>query len=75
MDFYIAFDKNSNTEFLLYRDMIHKNKTDELDEIYYSEPVFKCKVMPIGTFLLNFLNTNFCNFDEYFVWIVPPGFW
>lgn len=59
MDFYIAFDKNSNTEFLLYRDMIHKDKTDETDEIYYSEPVFKCKVMPIGTFLLNFLNTDF----------------
>lgn len=56
MDFYIAFDKNSNTEFLLYRDMIHKDKTDE---IYYSEPVFKCRVMPIGTFLLNFLNTDF----------------
>ncbi len=53
MDFYIAFDKNSNTEFLLYRDMIHK------DEIYYSEPVFKYKVMPIGTFLLNFLNIDF----------------
>ena len=62
MYFYIAFDKNSNTEFLLYRDMIHKDKTDktdESDEIYYSEPVFKCKVMPIGTFLLNFLNTDF----------------
>ncbi len=59
MDFYIAFDKNSNTEFLLYRDMIHKDKTDESDEIYYSEPVFKCKVMPIGTFLLTFLNTDF----------------
>ena len=28
MDFYIAFDKNSNTEFLLYRDMIHRDKTD-----------------------------------------------
>ena len=43
--------------------MIHKNKTDELDEIYYSEPVFKCKVMPIGTFLLNFLNTDFKSAD------------
>ena len=57
MYFYIAFDKNNNTEFLLYRDMIHK------DEIYYSEPVFKCKVMPIGTFLLNFLNTDFKSAD------------
>ena len=60
MDFYIAFDKNSNTEFLLYRDMIHK---DESYEIYYSEPVFKCKVMPIGTFLLNFLNIDFKSAD------------
>lgn len=59
MDFYIAFDKNSNTEFLLYRDMIHKDKTDETEEMYYSELVFKCKVMPIWTFLLNFLNTDF----------------
>ena len=31
MDFYIAFDRNSNTEFLLYRDMIHKVITDESD--------------------------------------------
>lgn len=58
MDFYIAFDRNTNTEFLLYRDMIHKDKTKE-EEMYYSEPVFKCKVMSIGTFLLNFLNTDF----------------
>lgn len=59
MDFYIAFDRNTNTEFLLYRDMIYKDKTNEEEEMYYSEPVFKCKVMPIGTFLLNFLNTDF----------------
>ena len=63
MDFYIAFDKNSNTEFLLYRDMIHKDKTEETEEIYYSESVFKSKVMPIGTFLLNFLNTDFKSAD------------
>jgi len=53
MYFYIAFDNNSNTEFLLYKDMIHK------DKIYYSEPISKCKIMPIGTFLLNFLNIDF----------------
>ena len=60
MDFYIAFVKNSNNDFLLYRDMIHKDKTDE---IYYSEPVFKCRVMPIGTFLLIFFNTDFKSAD------------
>ena len=59
MDFYIAFDKNSNTEFLLYRDMIHRDKTDETDEIYYFEPVFKCKVIPIGTFLLNLIYNSY----------------
>ncbi len=59
MYFYIAFDRNSNTEFLLYRDMIHKDKTKETEEIYYSEPIFRCQAMPIGTFLLNFLNTDF----------------
>lgn len=53
MYFYIAFDKNSNTEFLLYKDMIRK------DKMYYSEPMSKCKIMPIGTFLLTFLNTDF----------------
>lgn len=53
MYFYIAFDKTTNTEFLLYKDMIHK------DKMYYSEPIYKCISMPIGTFLLNFLNTDF----------------
>ena len=43
--------------------MIHKVKTNETEEIYYSEPVFKCKVIPIGTFLLFFLNTNFKSAD------------
>lgn len=53
MYFYIAFDKTTNTEYLLYKDMIHKCN------IYYSEPMSKCLVVPIGTFLLNFLNTDF----------------
>lgn len=51
--FYIAFDKTTNTEYLLYKDMIHKGN------IYYSEPMSKCLIVPIGTFLLNFLNTDF----------------
>ncbi len=53
MYFYIAFDKSTNTEYLLYKDMIHKGN------IYYSEPMSKCLIVPIGTFLLNFLNTDF----------------
>lgn len=53
MYFYIAFDKNINAEFLLYKYMIRKYK------MYYSEPMSKCKTMTIGTFLLNFLNTDF----------------
>ena len=53
MYFYIAFDKTSNTEFLLYKDIIHNGK------MYYSEPIGKCKIMPIGTFLLDFLNIDF----------------
>lgn len=52
MYFYIAFDKNSNNEFLLYKDMIHK------DKVYYSEPMFKCINMPIGSFFLHFLNID-----------------
>lgn len=53
MYFYIAFDKTTNTEYLLYKDMIHKGN------IYYSEPMSKCLIVPIGTFLLNFLNIDF----------------
>ena len=53
MYFYIAFDKTTNTEYLLYKDMIHKGN------IYYSEPMFKCLIVPIGTFILSFLNTDF----------------
>lgn len=53
MYFYIAFDKKNNIEYLLYKDMIHK------DNIYYSEPLFKCKIAPIGQFVLDFLNTDF----------------
>jgi len=55
MSFGIAFDKDENLEFLIYRNIIHKNN------MFYSEPIFKKHIEPIGTFLLMFLNTNFEN--------------
>lgn len=58
MSFEIAFDKNENLEFMIYRDM----KVN--DNIFYSEPIFKKHIAPIGTFLLMFLNTNFENESE-----------
>lgn len=58
MSFEIAFDKNENLEFMIYRDMNVK------DNMFYSEPIFKKHIAPIGTFLLMFLNTNFENESE-----------
>lgn len=53
MSFGIAFDKDENLEFMIYRDMIYNN------DVFYSEPIFKKYISPIGSFLLMFLNTNF----------------
>lgn len=53
ISFGIAFDKDENLEFMIYRDLIHDNN------VFYSEPVFKKYILPIGSFLLMFLNTNF----------------
>lgn len=53
MNFNIAFDKNKNIELLLYRDVKYKNN------MFYLEPIFKSYINPIGSFLINFLNTNF----------------
>ena len=58
MYFYIAFDKTINTEYLLYKDIIHKDKW------HYSEPVFKSKIINIGSFLLYFLNLDYSNLAD-----------
>ena len=53
MSFGIAFDKDENLEFMIYRDIMYK------DNMFYSEPLYKKHIRPIGTFLLMFLNTDF----------------
>jgi len=58
MNFNIAFDKNKNIELMLYRDIKYK------DNIFYLEPVFTTYIKPIGSLLLDFLNTNFENNKE-----------
>lgn len=58
MKLYIAFEKETKQEFLLY------NKVFQQDDIYFSNPIAQSMRSQIGSFLIIFLNTNFENVDE-----------
>lgn len=59
MSFNITFDKNKNIEIFLYRGIKYK------DNMFYLEPKFKMNIQLMGTFLLEFLNINFEDNNEY----------
>ena len=58
MKLYIAFEKETKQEFLLY------NKVFQQNDIYFSNPIAQSMRSQIGSFLVTFLNTNFENVDE-----------
>ena len=59
MEFYIAFDKDKNKEFLLYNKMV-PNK----DKTVYVNSSNELHIGKIGTFLLMFLNMDFTDIQE-----------
>lgn len=59
MAFYIAFDKENNIEILLYRKVFNDKK------YYFSIANHQYLIRNIGYFLLEFLNTNIENPNEF----------
>ena len=60
MDLYIAFERETKTEFILY----NKMHISDDNESVYSLPFATDMIAPIGTFLTFFLNTDFENISE-----------
>ena len=60
MDFHLAFDKNADLEFLVYKHMYY----DKDKNVYFSSFKSNQLINLIGTFLLIFLNTDFEDIED-----------